>query len=442
MAATGGTPAQARRVVLAAGVVLGAVAALAGRRARHRRRLAAAAARPALVGHAGSGRSTCRWRHLAGVAAFGLLSALLAAVVPGLARLPAGRRGRARRASRRPRAVAALADARAGAARRRHRLVGVRRDRRRGGEPLIAVGAIVVGARHDPAGARSWSVGLARLSGGCRCRCGTPSATPPGTAPAPCPRSPRWPRPWPAWSRSGIGMTSDEAENRGDVPARRCAMGARRRHRSAESRPPTWPRRRRGRAAGERRPRRTVVRGSAGGRTRRRATLDVELPASCGDRGLLDTSGRVARRLVWSRDSLPAGRRGWPGADRDAADAALAGGAAGASSPQPSRSRPTTVEVSALVDVRRRRTAPASTRGARPRRRRSTVHRVGPGPAAVAVHRGGRERWAPSRRRWASADAARASSDAAGGDLDEALAAVPTTPRSTSSAATRRPTRR
>ena len=126
MAATGGTPRQARRVVLAAGVVLGGAAAVLGVRARHRRRLGAAAARSSASGTlvravrravAAPGRDR----------GFGLVSALLAAVVPALDRLAAGRRRGARRSPWRPRAVAALAGARPGAARRRHRRVGVRR---------------------------------------------------------------------------------------------------------------------------------------------------------------------------------------------------------------------------------------------------------------------------------------------------------------------------
>ena len=99
MAATGGTPRQARRVVLASGIVLGSLAALAG------------AVLGVVVGWAllplaqrwsgqWFGPLDVDWRIVAAVAAFGLLSALLAAVVPAriasrqdVVAVLAGRRG-------------------------------------------------------------------------------------------------------------------------------------------------------------------------------------------------------------------------------------------------------------------------------------------------------------------------------------------------------------
>ncbi|WP_107765969.1 FtsX-like permease family protein [Nocardioides terrigena] len=99
MAATGGTPRQARRVVLASGIVLGSLAALAG------------AVLGVVVGWAllplaqrwsgeWFGPLDVDWRIVAVVAAFGLLSALLAAVVPAhiasrqdVVAVLAGRRG-------------------------------------------------------------------------------------------------------------------------------------------------------------------------------------------------------------------------------------------------------------------------------------------------------------------------------------------------------------
>ena len=99
MAATGGTPRQARRVVLASGIVLGSLAALAG------------AVLGVVVGWAllplaqrwsgeWFGPIDVDWRIVAVVAAFGLLSALLAAVVPAhiasrqdVVAVLAGRRG-------------------------------------------------------------------------------------------------------------------------------------------------------------------------------------------------------------------------------------------------------------------------------------------------------------------------------------------------------------
>ncbi|KRF34723.1 hypothetical protein ASG94_11145 [Nocardioides sp. Soil805] len=99
MAATGGTPRQARRVVLASGIVLGALAALVG------------AVLGVVVGWAllplaqrwsgeWFGPLDVDWRIVAVVAAFGLLSAVLAAVVPAhiasrqdVVAVLAGRRG-------------------------------------------------------------------------------------------------------------------------------------------------------------------------------------------------------------------------------------------------------------------------------------------------------------------------------------------------------------
>lgn len=81
MSATGGTPAQSRRVVLAGGLVLGGVAAVAGVV------LGIGAGRllvPVVQRWSSSwfGPFDVPWPHLAGIAAFGLASAVLAAVVP------------------------------------------------------------------------------------------------------------------------------------------------------------------------------------------------------------------------------------------------------------------------------------------------------------------------------------------------------------------------
>lgn len=83
LAASGGTPAQGRRVVLGVGLVLGAVAALAGA-------VLGIALGRLLVPLAQRWSDTrfgpfdVPWPHVAGIAAFGLLSALLAAVVPAV----------------------------------------------------------------------------------------------------------------------------------------------------------------------------------------------------------------------------------------------------------------------------------------------------------------------------------------------------------------------
>jgi putative ABC transport system permease protein len=99
MAATGGTPAQSRRVVLAGGVVLGSLGALLGVL------LGIGFGRavlPAVQQFSDSwfGPFEVPWPHLAGIAGFGLLSALLAALVPAwlasrqdVVAVLAGRRG-------------------------------------------------------------------------------------------------------------------------------------------------------------------------------------------------------------------------------------------------------------------------------------------------------------------------------------------------------------
>jgi len=81
MAAAGGTPPQSRRVVLAGGLVLGTVAAVLGVVLGVG---AGAALVPVVQTRSGSwfGPFDVPWLHLAGVAAFGLLSAVLAALVP------------------------------------------------------------------------------------------------------------------------------------------------------------------------------------------------------------------------------------------------------------------------------------------------------------------------------------------------------------------------
>ncbi|MGB0100022.1 MAG: ABC transporter permease [Nocardioides sp.] len=81
MAASGGTPAQSRRVVLANGLVLGGVAAVVGVVAGV---AAGIALRPVLQRWSSSwfGPLDIPWTHVLGVAGLGLLSALLATLVP------------------------------------------------------------------------------------------------------------------------------------------------------------------------------------------------------------------------------------------------------------------------------------------------------------------------------------------------------------------------
>lgn len=99
MAASGGTPRQARRVVLASGIVLGAIAALIGAVLGV---LLGLALVPVVQGFSGEwfGPVDVNWMVVAIVAAFGLLSAFLAAVVPAwlasrqdVVAVLAGRRG-------------------------------------------------------------------------------------------------------------------------------------------------------------------------------------------------------------------------------------------------------------------------------------------------------------------------------------------------------------
>ncbi len=132
MAASGGTPGQSRRVVLAGAIVLGSAAAVTGVVLGV---LAAAAALPLVqrLSDARLGPFDVPWKHLVVIGAFGLLSAFLAAVVP------------ARFASRQD-VVAVLAG------RRGHRAPGVR-------SPLLGlvllglgIGGAVYGAKRPSGG--------------------------------------------------------------------------------------------------------------------------------------------------------------------------------------------------------------------------------------------------------------------------------------------------
>ena len=141
MAATGGTPSQARRVVLAAAVVLGGVAALLGVAVG----IGLARLLVPVLQHWDSswfGPFEVPWLHLVGVAAFGLISALLAAVVPAwiaarqdVVAVLSGRRGDRRPSLRSPVLGLLLIGLGVGAA-----VLGARQA---GGENLIAGSAIV-----------------------------------------------------------------------------------------------------------------------------------------------------------------------------------------------------------------------------------------------------------------------------------------------------------
>ncbi len=141
IAANGGGPAQARRVVLATAVVLGSLGAVVGAA------LGVVVARlllPALQGMQDTyfGPFQIRWPHVGAIAAFGLLSALLAAIVPAwvasrqdVVAVLAGRRGD-RAASRRSPFVGVLLLALG--------VVGAVLGSRRGGGEFLIAGAAVL----------------------------------------------------------------------------------------------------------------------------------------------------------------------------------------------------------------------------------------------------------------------------------------------------------
>lgn len=140
LAATGGTPAQARRVVLATGVVIGTVGSALGVVLGIG---IAAALRPIFQNYSGTwfGPFEVPWLHLLGVAAFGFLSALLAAVVPAWI-------------ASRQNVVAVLAG------RRGDRLPSAR-------SPFVGLGLLGLGAAAAWAGSQSASTTSAILIGVC-----------------------------------------------------------------------------------------------------------------------------------------------------------------------------------------------------------------------------------------------------------------------------------
>ena len=150
MAASGGTPKQARRVILAGGLVLGGVAALLGVVLGVAGRLGPAACRPALL------RLLARPlrgkpappEHGGGVRAAERLPGSRRA---GMDRLAAGRGGGAGRAARRPQAQPAFATAGSGARAGRDRRLDRRGHAARRRQRADRRRPPSCGARHDPA---------------------------------------------------------------------------------------------------------------------------------------------------------------------------------------------------------------------------------------------------------------------------------------------------
>ena len=149
MAATGGTPRQARRVVLAGAVVLGSVGAALGAVLGIG---VAWAVLPIVQRYSGTwlGPFDVPWLHLVGIAGVRPAQRAAGRRRTRVDRVPPGRRRRARRPARRPRPEPPFADPGTCAAGGRHRRLCRRRDRRRRvrdrllGDPGRA--------RHDPAG--------------------------------------------------------------------------------------------------------------------------------------------------------------------------------------------------------------------------------------------------------------------------------------------------
>ena len=217
VSAAGGSPRDARRVVLGSGVVLGVGGSVLGVLLGL---VAAWALRPVLQGYSTSrlGPYDVEPVHLLVVMVFGLVSALLAAAVPAwlasrqdVVAVLAGRRGDVAPSRRSPLVGLVLVALGAG-------LATYGALAAEGGETAIAVAAIVcvlgmlllvpvvVGA-------------VARASRGCRSRCASRPGTLHATAPAPCRRWPPWPRPWRAWSRWGSRPAATRRSRRRRPPA-------------------------------------------------------------------------------------------------------------------------------------------------------------------------------------------------------------------------------
>ena len=230
IAATGGTPRQARRVVLAS-----------GRRARAARRGARAwcsaswsagallPAGPALLGHVVRPVRACPGCTSSASPPSGCSAPLLAAVVPAwlasrqdVVAVLAGRRGdRRRRCGRRCSALVLLGVG-----------VAARRTARRpsgNGEILIAASAILaVLGMILLVPVVVWPARPA-VRPAAADRCASPPATRRGTAPAPCRRWPPSRRRSPGWSALGIANASDAQQNEATYTPQAARWATRRR---------------------------------------------------------------------------------------------------------------------------------------------------------------------------------------------------------------------
>ncbi|WP_416954762.1 ABC transporter permease [Nocardioides sp. T5] len=218
MAASGGTPAQSRRVILASGIVLGAVASGVGLVLGV---VTGWALLPLVQRFDGSwfGPFEVPLGWLAAITLFGLVSALLASVVPAwlasrqdVVAVLAGRRG-----DRAPRAATPVLG-------------------------LVLLGAGIAGSSYgavtsDSGNGAIWMAASAVVSvlgmilvvpvvvalvggwpGACRCPCATPPATPRATAPGRCRPWRRSPPPWPASSRSASPTPATSSRTSAPTP--------------------------------------------------------------------------------------------------------------------------------------------------------------------------------------------------------------------------------
>ncbi len=201
-----------KRAVLSGGLVLGAVAAVVGALGGI---AVAAVALPFVQGFSTEvlGPFEVSVRDVTLIALCGLLSAVLAAVVPAMlaarqdvVAVLAGRRGDTRAGLRSPVLGAVL--------------LGRRVWRSPSSGPATTPAAGRCSSFSLPSApssawccsSLSWSLSSAASRTVCPCPHGSPSATRPGTGAARDPRSPQWRPPSRAWLPSGIGGASDAAE--------------------------------------------------------------------------------------------------------------------------------------------------------------------------------------------------------------------------------------